>query len=244
MSLLTIEIALNPIIVAYLCPSCYQLEKVSKNIYVEKRASNAEKAAVVLSAKFAQAEVNKFFHTSFDTPSQDIPVTLVCLTKACDKRLGGKGSKATAYGYSFVRVSPSGANRTILTHEFSHIEIHRRLGLWHLWQGVLPSWFDEGLAVLISNDKRYIKTGTYPLYPSTPVAWSKRCITEPKSSLPKTGREWIAQVKKDMRDKLPDHEGVYAQSACKVLHWLDKNGGRAGFLKALQNVINGKRAFP
>ncbi len=38
--------------------------------------------------------------------------------------------------------------RAVLTHELSHALLHQRIGLWSL---TLPSWFNEGLAVLVSD---------------------------------------------------------------------------------------------
>jgi len=37
---------------------------------------------------------------------------------------------------------------------------------------------------------------------------------------------------------------LYAAAACKVLTWLEKNGGRAGVLATLPDVSNGTRTLP
>ncbi len=38
----------------------------------------------------------------------------------------------------------------LLTHELSHLHMEQKLGMWQ-WHSNIPSWFEEGLAVYVSN---------------------------------------------------------------------------------------------
>ena len=53
---------------------------------------------------------------------------------------------------------PRGLNEVIISHELTHIELHSRVGVLRSWRSI-PSWFDEGLAVLVSQDPRYTEEG-------------------------------------------------------------------------------------
>jgi hypothetical protein len=163
------------------------------------------------------------FYGSFDQG----PTLLVCATKECDHRLGGKGAKANTYGTTFIRVSPDGLNQTILAHEFSHVELHTRIGLMRILAGAIPAWCDEGLAVIVSDDARYLKPGTTS---------AMRCLAKPEGSLPSSPSEW-----RILAGKTPN---LYAQAACGVMRWMEANGGTAGLLTAISQVADGTRQIP
>lgn len=65
---------------------------------------------------------------------------------------GGRGAKAKIYA-DHILLSPRGLNYHFLAHEWSHDELHTRLDFWDWFR--LPRWFDEGLAVVVSEDPRY-----------------------------------------------------------------------------------------
>ena len=83
----------------------------------------------------------------------------------CDARLGGRGAAAVTYSLgpiSIVRIAPRGLSPTVLTHELAHTETHARLGFIGQLSRRMPTWFDEGLSVVISNDPRYLGPGSGP----------------------------------------------------------------------------------
>ena len=206
---------------AWFCPSCVGLQKLSDRVYVEAAATAEQKAQLPVLVDKAKRRVAAFYG-SFD----HVPTLFVCFTAVCDARLGGDGAKARAYGpLDFVHVSPDGINETVLSHELSHIEFYARVGLFG--KTATPSWFDEGLAVIVSDDARYLKPG--------PVTASK-CLSEPPSELPARPDGWNQQAAKN-RD-------LYAQAACKVLRWMDANGGRSGLVAMLPAVAAGQRTLP
>jgi hypothetical protein len=71
-----------------------------------------------------------------------------CVTEKCYAAFGGRGSVARVFGQRIL-LSPRGLNWHFLAHEWSHAEMSTRLTLF-AWKR-MPSWFDEGLAVALSE---------------------------------------------------------------------------------------------
>jgi len=211
-----------PAMAAYVCPSCYGLESVTSNLFVEAAMPAADRTMLRETVARAAKQVATFYG-SFDRQ----PTVLACETAACDHRLGGRGARATTFGTLFIRLSPRGVDQTILAHEFSHVEFHARVGDYRFLTGTVPAWFDEGLAVIVSNDERYLGPG------ETSAA---RCRAEPYADLPSSPFRWAAESGKT--------HSLYAQAACRVMRWMEANGGTAGLQMAMRQVAEGTRQLP
>ncbi len=214
-----------PALAAFACPSCYGLERITPALFVEAAMPAQDRAKLQETIVAAEARVAGYYGAF-----EGHPALLACITDACDHKLGGRGARATTFttfGGSFIRAAPRGLNETILSHEFSHVELHRRIGAWKLFMEAVPAWFDEGVAVVVSDDERYLKPG---------VTGARRCTALPERPLPDGHFSWGAAA-----GKTP---GLYAQAACGVLIWMDANGGRTGFLAALAETADGKRTLP
>ena len=84
---------------------------------------------------------------------QSRPVHVFCFSDACYQRFGGGTPRAKSFGHYRTLIGPHGMTVAYVAHEWWHAELHRRIGFW-LWRDV-PTWFDEGTAVWISDDPRY-----------------------------------------------------------------------------------------
>src|SRR5262249_27820299 len=102
---------LSPAVAAYACPSCYGLLRLTGSLFVDPAMSVEGTTKLQETISRATVQVAAFYG-SFE----HAPTLLVCATKECDHRLGGKGAKANTYGTTFIRVSPDGLNQTILAH--------------------------------------------------------------------------------------------------------------------------------
>lgn len=200
------------------------MEETSRGVYVEAAMPAQERAKLADMISQAKEQVASFYG-SFERR----PTLLVCATEKCDRRLGGDGSKAVTFGASFIRVAPSGISVTILAHEFSHFELHTQIGSWKLLTGALASWFNEGVAVIVSNDARYLKPGRTS---------EDRCL--PDASM-KSPADLPTSVFQGGWGRKP---GLYAAAACNVLKWMDANGGKEGLLAAISAVADDKRQLP
>ena len=210
-----------PAIAAVACPGCYGLERVSARVYMETAAGKAGRDLVQAEIVKARKRV-KGFYGSLSTR----PYMLICITPACDRKLGGKGARATTYfsfGASLIRVSSRGVSETFFSHEMSHAELNARLGFVKLITGTLPAWFNEGLAVVVSWDKRYITSMS---------ASQPKCSLDTSRNLPASPFRWLRQAGKDRQ--------LYQRAACRVLQWMQRHGGKAGVLMAISRLSAGQ----
>jgi hypothetical protein len=107
------------------------------------------------------------------------------------------------------------------------VELHSRTGQFRLLTRAIPAWFDEGLAVIVSDDARYLGPGTTS---------ATRCLAEPHGDLPSSPFQWGPAA-----GKTP---GLYAQAACRVMRWMEANGGKTGLRDAVSQVADGTRRLP
>ena len=183
-----------PAMAAYACPACYGFERLEDDLYAEKGHDHGALPATLEAAR-------ERVQAGFGIAALPAATLLVCATTECDRRLGGKGAKARAFGDRFVVVAPAGRSETILSHELAHIVLHERVGTLGLLGGDLPAWKDEGIAVLISDDRRYFERD----------GADHACKAEPGDDLPVSPWEWARRMRPDT------HLTLYAQAACAVL---------------------------
>jgi hypothetical protein len=133
-----------------ICPSCYDLEKIGPNVYVEATFTDRQRGRMLRDLKRARQRVAAFFGAIKSNPR-----IVVCRSRACANIFGSQGAKGVAYGWFAILLSPSRIFDVIAAHELVHIELHWRMGLSGWARGTVPVWFDEGLATVISGDPRY-----------------------------------------------------------------------------------------
>jgi hypothetical protein len=209
---------MQPAIAALACPMCFGMERLSGNVFVENAMSEPERMHLLAIMAKGEKMVADFYGELHENP-----VVLACATEACSRRLGGRGAKAISYANIGIRLSPSGFDPTIVAHERAHIELHGRLGFVRFLSGAVPAWFDEGLAVVISDDSRYL----------LPADAKNRCRAEPAENLPSGMTEWNQRASADHL--------LYAEAACRVLRWGDARGGRRALLALIARVAQGER---
>lgn len=214
-----------PALAAPLCPSCYGMEAAAPRVIVDRAMPEAMRAGLLRDAATARAEVQAFYG-AFDRT----PFLIACSTEDCDRRMGGRGARAVTLSTplaTIIHASPRGLNPVIVTHEFSHVELHRRIGVWALLSGAFPAWFDEGVAVLVSGDERYLKPGTAP---------AERCVRQTDAPLPADPSDWNVRAGKEPM--------IYADAVCRVLQWMAANGGKDGVMRTLEAVAGGAAFAP
>jgi hypothetical protein len=178
-----------PAVAATTCPGCYGLERLRPGLHVEPGIGAEQRARVTGAVDEGTRSVAAFFGGLRSAPD-----FLACVTDDCYTRIGGGGERGIAVLNRAVMLSPRGIDPVIAAHELTHVELHARLG-----SGSVPQWFDEGLAVLVSDDPRYLRPD------------GDRCLVEPAGPLPETLGDWLSAASADAR--------VYAQAACAVSRW-------------------------
>jgi len=207
-----------PLAGALVCPRCFGFAPIAGNTYVEAVMPAADRTRAAATLRQARAMVLQFYG-SLDAD----PAMFVCATPECYQRFAGGGARGKSRGMAMLDraliLSPDGVTPVIAAHELSHVELHARAGAWRVWFGAIPRWFDEGLAINVSDDPRYLLPGS----------GAARCRARTRDPLPETRRDWMAQA----------DDGLYAVSACRVSEWLADHDGRKGVLALAARIAGG-----
>jgi hypothetical protein len=220
LALLAIGVAatiyLLPSAAAATCPACYGFRVAQRDIYVQRTLGVAQQADIVSMIENARHEL-----TNFWGPLQARPRILVCSDADCFRRLGGGGRRGMSLYDKVAVLSPRGSNVTIAAHELSMNEMHHRIGVWALAAGRMPIWFDEGIAMMASNDLRYL----------LPAGQANRCLASASASLPAGMLEWN-------KTALTDHQ-LYAKAACRTSQWIAAHGGAPAVVALVDRMATG-----
>ncbi|TMR25047.1 hypothetical protein ETD86_02735 [Nonomuraea turkmeniaca] len=199
-----------PSVAATTCPGCYGLERLQPGLYAEPGLPQDRRRHVTEVVEQANKRVRDFFGGRKTSP--DI---LVCLSEDCYRRIGGGRERGIAVLNRSVMLSPRGVDPVIASHELTHVELHARLGGTEV-----PQWFDEGLAVLVSDDPRYLaRTGD-------------RCLLDSRRPLPATLDDWLRAASADPR--------LYAEAACQVSRRAGMNGGKEAVRTFIEQLSTGQ----
>ena len=212
----SIVFPVQPTLAALVCPRCFGFEQLSRRVFVDATMPGLLRAQLASAMREGETKVADFYGELRATPE-----VLACANDSCWRGLGGSGAQGISYASVGFRLAPLGINPTIVAHELSHIELHERLGLVKFMVGAIPAWFDEGLAVIVSEDPRYLLASTE----------SDRCRVDATGSFPIAPMAWT-------RAAGTDHS-LYARAACRVLRWMKANGGNAAALALIKKVAEG-----
>jgi hypothetical protein len=124
-------------------PETFGFVPVANKLFIEAGAD--EEARAQLQDAMRQAE--QAMHAAYGEVLSH-PVVHACLSDQCLDAVGAKGTFAKVYGNRIV-LSRRGLNWHFIAHEWSHAEMVKRLRLV-AWRE-MPQWFDEGLAVAVSQ---------------------------------------------------------------------------------------------
>ncbi|MEE9351870.1 MAG: hypothetical protein V3U78_06385 [Thiotrichaceae bacterium] len=149
---------------------------IAPNIYVDSEMSAQQRQQFLQTVKQSKAEISHFFGGMKSSP--DI---YACTTKPCFSKFGGVPAKAKSIDDKKVLLSSRGLDKTTLTHELAHIELHKRLGSRKVWNKI-PMWFDEGLAVMACKDTRYAKS--VPMMPLSELVSQDQWVSAVRSNKP------------------------------------------------------------
>ena len=208
--------SVQPTLAALVCPRCFGFEQLYGRVYVDAAMPEPLRARLAGAIREGDRKAADFYGEL-----RAAPEVLACATDGCWRRLGGGGAKGISYASVGIRLAPLGLIPVIVAHERSHIELHERLGFAKFILGAIPAWFDEGLAVIVSDDPRYLLASTE----------SDRCRVKATGFFPMAPMEWT-------RAAGTDHN-LYARAACRVLRWMNANGGNAAALSLIQKVAEG-----
>jgi hypothetical protein len=217
-------------------PETFGLSQVTPNLYIEVSADEAAQLKIREIMGKAENNINAAYGSV-----ESHPVVLACVSESCYESFGEKGTKANSYGGGHILLSPRGLNWHFLTHEWSHAELYSRLNFMAFWH--LPTWFDEGLAVALSEAPGHSEQHWNNLVASsTPRPTRKELYTFKSLS------QWDDAVHKYGDDKNmerkakgePESYPVYAAAGHELRPWL-AHAGSQGLLAFIARLNNGEK---
>lgn len=134
-----------------MAPNWFGMLEIAPNIFAPESMPRTARVEAIALAEDGETAVEAFF----GWPSSR-PIIVLCPKDSCDAFFGQSGVAGIAYGRRVIRLNESGINSEIMRHELAHTALKERIGEVNAALGAVPAWFDEGLAVLISGDKRYM----------------------------------------------------------------------------------------
>ena len=217
-----------------LAPETHGLESVSPSLYVETGTDSETRRRLLQDIDRAEQAVEAAYGSV-----QSHPIIHVCITESCYATFGGYGSRAKVYGGRLILISPRGSNWHYIANEWSHAELHARLSLAALWR--LPQWFDEGIAVAVSEAPENSEAHWQFLIESNIPRPTRDALYTFKSL-----RQWDDAVgrygeKKNQERRAkgePEIRPVYTAAGHEVRPWLADMGSK-GLLRLIDDLNAG-----
>ena len=221
-----------------LTPESFGLHPIAPNLYVENGMSEAAQDQLRAAMSQAEAAVKSAYGNVLSRPTVN-----ACISEACYESFGGHGSVAKVYG-NRILLSPRGLNWHYLAHEWSHAELRTRLTLGAWWH--IPQWFDEGLAVAVSDAPehseahwQFLANARIPC-PSSEELYSFQSLKQWNEAVGRFG-EKMNEARRTKGE--PEIHPVYAAAGHEVRSWLAQVG-TDGLLAVIQQLDRGELFIP
>jgi hypothetical protein len=132
------------------------LRQVEERIFVDPEMDDIEVQLLMMNIEQSKDRLALFFDTIIAQP-----VIIAGPTKDIMERYGANmkspGMNHITLLGTFIVLGPGGLNRDVISHELVHSELVSRIG-WYNREAEIPTWFDEGLALML--DYRYANSET------------------------------------------------------------------------------------
>jgi hypothetical protein len=217
-----------------LAPELFGLIPVTANIYVEAGADEGIRARL----RDAMQKAESAIRATYGSVSSR-PIVHACVSEDCYEAFGGRGSVAKVYG-NHILLSPRGLNWHFIAHEWSHAEIRSRQSLSAWWH--MPRWFDEGLAVAVSEAPEHSESHWQLL-----VAKNIPRPTREELQTFRSLRQWLGAVRRYGDDRNierkakgePEMHPLYAAAGHELRPWL-ASVGSSGLLAFIERLNDGE----
>jgi hypothetical protein len=217
-----------------LAPESFGLTPVTPSLYVEAGADETTRIRLRKSMEKAENAIRTAYGGAASHPTVN-----ACITEKCYESFGGgRGSLAKVYGKRIL-LSPRALNWHFLAHEWSHAEMSTRLTLF-AWKR-MPQWFDEGVAVVVSEAPEHSESHWQFL-----VATNVPRPTREELQTLKSLKQWLDTIHKYGEDTNierkakgePEFRPVYSAAGHELRPWLAKIGS-TGLLAFIDRMNDG-----
>ncbi len=217
-----------------LAPERFGMDGVAEGVYIETGADAQAVADLRAAMLRAEAAIRAAYGNVVSRP-----VVHACRTEGCYEAFGGMGSRAKVYG-DRILLSPRGFNWHFLAHEWSHAELRTRLNFSAWWR--LPTWFDEGLAVSVSEAPEHSEAHwQFLVAQDIPRPGRDELMGFASSRLwmDAVRRYGVTQNAQRRATGAPEVRPVYAAAGHEVRPWLSRVGS-AGLLALIEGLNRGQ----
>jgi len=218
-----------------LAPENAGFSKVASNLYVETGADEAVQNAL----REAMARAETSIRAAYGSVNSS-PIVHACISEDCYAAFGGLGPKAKVYYGNLILLSPRGLNWHYVAHEWSHAEMFSRLNI-SAWWWRLPHWFDEGVAVAISEAPenseshwQFLVESNVPR-PSQKELYTFKSMSQWNDAVGRYGEKKNLERRAKGETEI---RPVYTAAGHEVRPWLAK-AGRAGLLCLIEQLNDG-----
>lgn len=220
---------------AYLLPpTALGMEEVAPKVFANEEMSLVQREDFSRIVIEARRKISDFYGGILSQPE-----ILACSTEECFVGLGGGKPRGIDLGKSKILISPRGLTVPILTHEWSHAELRTRMdakmdGVFGI--SSIPTWFDEGLAVVVSEEPNHSEKVWEEIVAAKIAAPNIEDLVSLKEWNKAVGQFGDADCAMGILGKF---YVVYATAGHEVRKWYLRVG-RAGLLKLIDKVKSGE----
>lgn len=221
-------------------PETFGFVSLGQSAYVEQTADDATKNSLREAIARAKEAISSAFGDA-----EASPIVNACVTERCFWSHGGRGEFAKVYG-NRILLSPRALNWHFIAHEWSHAEMSTRLTFF-AWKR-MPQWFDEGVAVAISEAPEHSEHHWQFL-----VAGNIARPTREELYTFKSLEEWLDAVQRYSDHKNSERRArgeteihsVYAAAGHEIRPWLEQVGtpGLLAFIGKLNSGESFEAAY-
>jgi hypothetical protein len=218
-----------------LMPESFGLSQIGPNIYLESGADETTRTTLREAMVKAESSIRAAYGSVVSRP-----IVHACISKECYESFGGRGAERAKIFGDRILLSPRGLNWHYLAHEWSHDEIRTRLN-FSAWRH-MPQWFDEGVAVAISEAPENSETHWQFLIDTNVPRPSRDELLAFRSM-----KQWLEAVHRygetqNLERKAkgePEVRPVYTAAGHELRPWLATLGS-AGFLRFIERLNSGE----
>ena len=208
-------------------PESFGMEEIADNIYVDSNMEEWQQEQLLTSVETARQRIHLYYGSVVSEPQ-----IFACSTEECFQAIGGVTARGKAYGASKLLLSPRGITAPMIAHEWSHAELHTRVGGFFKVKNI-PRWFDEGLAVLVSDEPSHSEE-----------VWKKMMASGtkiPHLTELETRKQWLTAARQygDTSINPEKYSVVYTTAGHEVRSWYRKVG-RVGLAKFIEEIRQDK----
>lgn len=208
-------------------PARFDMAQIAPRVYVDPRMPKNQQLALSEAIATARQRIHLYFGNVVSDPE-----IFACASEKCLQWIDGEAARTGRYDPSKLFLPQGGLTAPMIAHEWSHAEFSTRVGD-NFTANEIPRWFDEGLAVLVSNEPTHSEEIWQAL--------KEEGRASPALNELESREKWLAAEKKygATATNKEQYKIVYATAGHEVRSWYRK-AGKAGLTQLIEAIRQGR----